>query len=915
MIQTPSKNIFPTHVPMIVGNKRRRKERQTVQPTVKKIRTEPPMNAVELSIVEFLRQNRKVISNDKLCLCVQNTPRLKLFPKSVLDSISRENNSKGYWGASCVEMSPFLPLPHGTVFVDSDTTSSPLFVDRLTLPSSWKIQQVNESQTKKWSTTSCPSFMYSPQGCVVREDIDSTIKAIQKENRKVALKTMEKELEQCLRNKVENEEKCQNKNNGLPFENENVTKEWEFNHQTDQTIHKSYLMSCLKAELQAMENEEKYENDMLNFANMTTKQRKKARKPKRPKREKECSFDEFIKTKYLEWKKWEMNNVMKPVTRTFKYPIDKQVTKENRETLMSCLKDCNRTCNYALNFMTTFDPHLKRVLDKNSLRTPERSELTKRIDEFIQNTNKLQTKWNEDISPERKQDDEQNKIWKNNEKQLFYGDIFGVNQNIEAIGLPHKNVVPAHIRRNAVMRLVSNVTTNVTNLTKNEKQRRKNDEERQEIYQAKIANKSNTKKSKKLTQRRKVMQRKRIREAKKATRQIKKFRFKLRFLNTHNPQNGVLEIDRDDYTLKPTTEKGDKITHTIKIFPKKLKTIFNVSLPEKLQGKRMNQVTVQLDRNKFYLCFSYRDFIDVKKSSCVEVPDTCKGKPLTFEQYMEQQPSEFGDDKRKIYQAFLRFKKEVGNNNNSVGLDPGIRKFLTWFSSNGEAGFIGKDFYQQIKDLVTTKEYCARNMRKCKFKRKRQLKKWAEEKKNLTEITPEEQLKRVEEKRKWKQENRYRLLKFSRRYRQATERIGNITKDAHYKTCVFLLAHFDHIYLPYFNVSQMVRKKPKKGQKQLSTITRKAMLCLGHYTFRQRLIAKSTEFPNCTIHCGSEAYTSKTCTYCGTQNDVGSSETFFCKKCHLFCDRDLNASRGILLRACRPLKSNFTDDDEKNMDA
>jgi len=46
-----------------------------------------------------------------------------------------------------------------------------------------------------------------------------------------------------------------------------------------------------------------------------------------------------------------------------------------------------------------------------------------------------------------------------------------------------------------------------------------------------------------------------------------------------------------------------------------------------------------------------------------------------------------------------------------------------------------------------------------------------------------------------------------------------------------------------------------------------------------------------------EAYTSKTCSSCGQINEsLGSSKTFYCHRCGCRVDRDVNASKNILMK-------------------
>jgi putative transposase len=45
-----------------------------------------------------------------------------------------------------------------------------------------------------------------------------------------------------------------------------------------------------------------------------------------------------------------------------------------------------------------------------------------------------------------------------------------------------------------------------------------------------------------------------------------------------------------------------------------------------------------------------------------------------------------------------------------------------------------------------------------------------------------------------------------------------------------------------------------------------------------------------------EAYTSKTCSFCGCLTNVGDSKIYTCQECKQVVDRDINASKNILMK-------------------
>ena len=82
---------------------------------------------------------------------------------------------------------------------------------------------------------------------------------------------------------------------------------------------------------------------------------------------------------------------------------------------------------------------------------------------------------------------------------------------------------------------------------------------------------------------------------------------------------------------------------------------------------------------------------------------------------------------------------------------------------------------------------------------------------------------------------------------------------------------------------------------KIKPVTKRMMLTLSHYKFRNRLIYKSNQ-RGCSVMITTEEFTSKTCTSCGTINDVAGKKTYSCSACNLKIDRDINGARNILLR-------------------
>ena len=111
----------------------------------------------------------------------------------------------------------------------------------------------------------------------------------------------------------------------------------------------------------------------------------------------------------------------------------------------------------------------------------------------------------------------------------------------------------------------------------------------------------------------------------------------------------------------------------------------------------------------------------------------------------------------------------------------------------------------------------------------------------------------------------------------------------HYKLINFLLNNFKVIHIPKFETKQISQKL------KFNKSTNRDLFNQRHYTFRTRLIHSAGD--GFKINVCNEAYTSKTCTWCGIMNNkLGRSETFNCDVCKLSINRDINGARNIFLK-------------------
>jgi len=199
-----------------------------------------------------------------------------------------------------------------------------------------------------------------------------------------------------------------------------------------------------------------------------------------------------------------------------------------------------------------------------------------------------------------------------------------------------------------------------------------------------------------------------------------------------------------------------------------------------------------------------------------------------------------------------------------ISLDPGVRTFQTGYDPTGAVFEWGKGDMSRVTRLGYAID-------------------------QLVSRSTEKTLKSKKRKKLKKAEHRMRL------------KIKHLIKDCHRKLAKFLCEAFDVILLPSFETSQMVTKEGPKKRK-INSKTVRQMLTWSHYGFKQTLLSKAREYPWVEVKIVNEAYTSKTCTWCGLINDkLGGSKTFRCKSCGTVVDRDYNGARNIYLKNERDL--------------
>lgn len=178
-----------------------------------------------------------------------------------------------------------------------------------------------------------------------------------------------------------------------------------------------------------------------------------------------------------------------------------------------------------------------------------------------------------------------------------------------------------------------------------------------------------------------------------------------------------------------------------------------------------------------------------------------------------------------------------------VALDPGVRTFQTMYSNELVAKVGNSDF--------------SRIYRLCYL------------------------LDSLYSKRKKESTNKYNV-----KLKRIRCKIKDLISEIHHKLALFLVKTYEVVLIPSFETSNMVTK--------LNSKVSRAMLGWSHYRFNQFLKNKAAEY-SCNIIEVNESYTSKTCTNCGKQHNIGSKKIMKCS-CGTEIDRDINGARNVFLK-------------------
>jgi len=203
--------------------------------------------------------------------------------------------------------------------------------------------------------------------------------------------------------------------------------------------------------------------------------------------------------------------------------------------------------------------------------------------------------------------------------------------------------------------------------------------------------------------------------------------------------------------------------------------------------------------------------------------------------------------------------KETLKNKKVCSIDPGLKTYLTLYSDN-KVEELGIGITTKLNKVCKEVDIINSKMNKKKEENNKEY--------NLCN-------------------NKRRNLK--RALHRKIEYLENLKSELHNKCINHLIKSYGKIVLPKLETQEMAGKFNSK----LSI----ALYNLSNYKFMEKLKIKSKEH-DIELVIRPEYYTSKTCSRCGwLNNNLKLTDRIYkCLECELCIDRDINASRNIMLR-------------------
>jgi len=200
------------------------------------------------------------------------------------------------------------------------------------------------------------------------------------------------------------------------------------------------------------------------------------------------------------------------------------------------------------------------------------------------------------------------------------------------------------------------------------------------------------------------------------------------------------------------------------------------------------------------------------------------------------------------------------NQGGAVAVDPGIRNYGTYLSTDGRFGWVGQRAFERVLKL---------NLRIDKLR-------------SIIAAT----------------EDKLRKFRLKRTINRLYHKIQDLVDELQWKFINFLTKEFTTVIFPPFNVSEMVKTSNRKIRK----VVVRSMMALRFFEFKERLKNKCKERHVLFIE-QNESWTSKTNSFNGeVMTNLGGREYFNYQGFRI--NRDVNGSRNILLRALRDSSAN-----------
>ena len=200
------------------------------------------------------------------------------------------------------------------------------------------------------------------------------------------------------------------------------------------------------------------------------------------------------------------------------------------------------------------------------------------------------------------------------------------------------------------------------------------------------------------------------------------------------------------------------------------------------------------------------------------------------------------------------------NQGGAVAVDPGMRNYGTYLSTDGRFGWVGQRAFERVLKL---------NLRIDKLRSRISISK-----------------------------DKMERLRLRRAINRLYHKIQDLVDELQWKFINFLTKEFSVVIFPPFNVSEMVKTSSRKIRK----VVVRSMMALRFFEFKERLKNKCKERHVLFIE-QDESWTSKTNSFNGeVMTNLGGREFFSYQGFKI--NRDLNGSRNILLRAMRDSSAN-----------